>query len=42
MNIDWKTAEKLLGPSRHHHGRRAFENRWGTEQELLLTVNNLL
>ena len=27
------------GPSRHYHGRRAFEKHWGTERELLEYVN---
>ena len=32
--------EDLFGPSRHLHGRRAFERQWGTEMELLEYVNS--
>jgi hypothetical protein len=37
-----RDALNLFGPSRHHHGRRMFEDHWGTEQELLQKVNDWL
>ena len=35
-------AERVLKASRHLHGRRAFEQEWGSEKDLLTYTNELL
>lgn len=37
-----RDAERLLGPTRHYHGRKPFEARWGTERELLKNVDDAI
>lgn len=41
-DVPMALIEDGQGPSRHYHGRTAFEKHWGTEKDLLAEVDGKL